>query len=202
MTSIEKIHSILKGYEPELLPADNRKAAAVSLLLTVGSEGLNILFIERAACDGDPWSGNICFPGGKIEEGDGDARSAAERETLEEVGVDLRSAIYMGRLSDVDGSRLPVRVSCFIYWIEKAENFTLNEEVQDAFWVPLAALCDPSRHSEGAVVFGGETFLRPVIQLPQRDKPALWGLTYRLVMEFLRLLGGDCGRIASGFVSG
>jgi hypothetical protein len=34
--------------------------------------------------------------------------------------------------------------------------------------------------------FSGDRFESPCIRLPHNDKPVLWGLTYRLVMGFLR----------------
>lgn len=50
-----------------------------------------ILFMKRATRTGDRWTGHIALPGGKREPGDADDRSASERETEEEVGLDLKS---------------------------------------------------------------------------------------------------------------
>jgi hypothetical protein len=38
------------------------------------------------------------------------------------------------------------------------------------------------------VGFSGRTLEVPAIILPQPDKPVLWGITYRLVMEFLEII--------------
>jgi hypothetical protein len=65
----------------------------------------------------------------------------------------------------------------------------MDEEVQDAFWVPFADLTDPVRHGEKVVRFDGQVMVRPGISLPQPGEPVLWGLTYQLVMDFLRLVG-------------
>jgi len=78
------------GYPPAA-PDHRRTAypAAVALILLTGPAGLEMLFIERARHDDDPWSGNLGFPGGKVEETDDGERQAAERETREEIGLDL-----------------------------------------------------------------------------------------------------------------
>lgn len=190
MFTMDDVAHLLAGYEPELLPEDKSTPAAVALLLGSGPAGLSILFIERAAHEKDPWSGNLCFPGGKVEQGDGSSRAAAERETFEEVGIDLRKARYLGRLSDIAGAHLPVRVSCFVYGVDSTLPLQLSEEVGDAFWIPLEELFDAERHGESPVWFAGQELTRPAVRLSLPGKPVLWGITYRLVMQLLELLEG------------
>jgi len=163
--------------------------AAVALVIGRDGDGYRMLFIERASHPDDPWSGNIGFPGGKVEEGDSGCRQTAERETLEEVGLDLTSARYLGRLSDVHGAHLPVLVSCFVYGLESVDGPLIHSsEVEDAFWVSLDDLTDPRRRGLHTFSFAGDRFEGPCINLPVADKPVLWGLTHRLVMEFLEIL--------------
>lgn len=147
-----------------------------------------MLFIERAFREDDPWSGDLGFPGGKVEKGETDLRLTAERETLEELGLDLGRERYLARLSDISGAHLPVLVSCFVYAVEDHPQFVFSHEIRDAFWIPVAGLTSPERHVMARVSFGGMILERPAIRLPQPGKPVLWGITYRLVMEFLELL--------------
>ena len=179
------IAASLAAHHPAGVYAPGVKSAAVALILREGSEGLEVLFIERASHDGDPWSGDLGFPGGKIEPHDPGPREAAERETLEELGLDLSAASCLGRLADIVGANVPIRVSCFVYGLCGNPTLMPGSEVRDAFWVPLADLCDPVRHKAAEVRFGGETFERPAILLPVEGKPVLWGITYRLIMGFL-----------------
>ena len=154
-----------------------------------GTQGrLEVLFIERARHAGDPWSGDLGFPGGKVETHDADPRFAAERETLEEIGFDLHKTRFLGCLTEITGASMPVRVTCFVYGTSGGAELHLNDEVQDAFWVPLADLLDPERRADVPVHSRGETLPRPAIRLAQPEKPVLWGLTYRLVSEFLTLM--------------
>ncbi len=168
---------------------DFRTHAAVALILRASPEGPDVLFIERAAHDADPWSGNLGFPGGKVEKEDSGAREAAGRETLEEIGLDLGGARYLGRLSDIAGAHLPIRVSCFVYGLVSSADFTLSDEVRTVFWVPLADLADPALHLVAPVQFSGKTLTSPAIFIPEARQTPLWGITYRLVMQFLDILG-------------
>lgn len=195
MTSIAEIEQTLAGYAPRRLAAQKGTRAAVALILNQTPDGPCLLFIRRAVNDNDPWSGNISFPGGKVENGDGEPRLTAERETLEETGLDLRKGRFLGRLSDIAGTRIPVHVSCFVYLTAETGPFRLmDDEVQEAFWVPLEALTDPARRGLKEVRFDGRTMVSQGISLPHPEEPVLWGLTYMLVMEFLELLGEGAGR--------
>jgi 8-oxo-dGTP pyrophosphatase MutT (NUDIX family) len=187
MTTFEHISRLLALRRPAILESPGRIRAAVALILREGEQGPEVLFIERAARDGDPWSGDIGLPGGKLEEEDVTPRRTAERETLEEIGLDLRGSPYLGHLCDITGARLPVLVSCHVYGARDIAPFILSHEVRDLFWVSLADLDSPERHITAPFQFGGEFFVQPAIRLPQAGKPLLWGITYRFVMEFLRL---------------
>jgi 8-oxo-dGTP pyrophosphatase MutT (NUDIX family) len=189
MITLSTIEKALAAYTPTLLSGRGLTRAAVALIIGDDPACPRLLFMKRSENEDDPWSGNICFPGGKVENGDGEPRLTAERETWEEVGLDLRHARFLGRLSDIAGARIPVHVSCFVYGVEKVAPLQLmDEEVQDAFWVPLADLMDPARHGEKVVRFDGQVMVRPGISLPRPGGPVLWGLTYQLVMDFLEVV--------------
>jgi 8-oxo-dGTP pyrophosphatase MutT (NUDIX family) len=190
MITLSSIEKALASHAPTLLPGGGLTRAAVALIIGADPACPRLLFMMRSENEDDPWSGNICFPGGKVESGDGEPRLTAERETWEEVGLDLRRARFLGRLSDIAGARIPVHVSCFVYEVAKTGPLQLmDEEVQDAFWVSLADLTDPSRHGEKVVRFDGQVMVSPGISLPRPGDPVLWGLTYQLVMDFLELVG-------------
>ena len=75
--------------------------AAVAAILrpNVGIAGYDILFIRRAEYEGDPWSGHMALPGGRVDPQDRDEEAAAIREVHEEVGIDLRAqGRLLGRL--------------------------------------------------------------------------------------------------------
>jgi 8-oxo-dGTP pyrophosphatase MutT (NUDIX family) len=191
MLSLTDIQQRLAARQPGLLPTDSLRHAAVALILRQGMTGPEVLFIERARHENDPWSGDLGFPGGKVEADDGEPRLAAKRETLEEIGLDLREADYLGRLDDLAGAHLPVIVSCFVYATDRYGPFDLSDEIAGAFWVPLQTLGEADRHRQMIVFFRGERFVRPAIDLRGHHGTVLWGITYRLICQFLQLNGID-----------
>ena len=189
MTTLADIRRVMAAHRPQLISGDSKGRAAVAVILHEGATELQALFIERAERAGDPWSGHMAFPGGRVAARDQNFRLAAERETFEEIGLDLRSAEYLGRLDDLAGTTLPILVSGFVYRVEHPGHFELNCEVRDAFWIPLNDLTDSKRHVERRFQYRGEEHLLPAVDLLGPERPVLWGLTYRFVTQFLELLG-------------
>lgn len=177
----------------ESVDTADHKPAAVALILREAGCGLELFFIERARHPLDPWSGNIGLPGGRMDARDADLRQTAERETMEEVGIDLRGARYLGRLSDVIGANLPVRVACFVYGVTGEVALELSHEVHDAFWFDLQALAESHRHIAATVHFEGRRLDAPAILLHQH-RPVLWGITYRLVCQFRQVVEGSAAQ--------
>src|SRR3954471_20072145 len=83
------------------------RLAAIALVLRpgvgVGMDGEpELLMIKRAEAEGDPWSGHIACPGGRMDPGDHDLAATAVRETLEETGIDIdRDGRLLGHLDDL-----------------------------------------------------------------------------------------------------
>jgi ADP-ribose pyrophosphatase len=67
------------------------RKAAVALIFRLGENDVpELLFIKRAEYEGDPWSGQIAFPGGRAEARDASLAETAIRETREETGIGSR----------------------------------------------------------------------------------------------------------------
>ncbi len=65
---------------------DDSKLAAVLILLYPVNDEIHTLFIQRPVYKG-VHSGQISFPGGKMEKGDANLTHTAVRETCEEIGI-------------------------------------------------------------------------------------------------------------------
>lgn len=190
MSSLSEILTRLKDRPAALLEPGARTCAAVALVACDAGPDLEVLLIERSDHEHDPWSGHLGFPGGRVEPEDLGPRAAAERETREEIGLDLAAAEYLGRLDDLAGAHLPVVVSCFVFGVRQHPDLTPNPaEVKQAFWVPLADLVDPRRRGEKAFAFQGETSTYPAVQVLDEGQPLLWGITYRLLSQLLEAIG-------------
>lgn len=184
---LARIANVLANHHPQTLAPNNRGHAAVAMLLKESSPSPEVLFIIRAEHDRDPWSGNIAFPGGRLNPEDKSPQQAAERETYEELALDLAQAKYLGRLNDLYGATMPVLVSCFVYQLMEPATLRPNHEVASTFWVPLAKLLEPGRQQHRTFFYHGEERTHPVVDLLAPQQPILWGITYRLMSSFFAL---------------
>jgi 8-oxo-dGTP pyrophosphatase MutT (NUDIX family) len=189
--TLGEIREALARHRPRVVDLAGRHAAGVAMVLRGDDGAPEVLLIERARRAGDPWSGHMAFPGGRVEPSDPHARAAAERETLEEVGLSLVGAEALGRLDDLEGhsvGRAAGLVVCaFVYHLPDPPELAASPEVEEALWVPLHRLRDPARQ----VPFrhpatGAQRFRGIVVGHPERQ--VVWGLTYRFLEGFFRLV--------------
>ena len=191
MPSLAEIREALLSHRPSVLDAAPQHRAAVAIVLRDNAGSLDLLLIERAIRDGDPWSGHMAFPGGRVCGVDVSPRAAAERETLEEVGLSLAGAEPLGRLDDVRGHQSATRqliISAFAFHVVQPDPLTPNCEVSEAFWFPLDALLDSRRHVDHPVQHGSGAHA-PGILVGEPGRHVVWGLTYRFLEDFLKILG-------------
>lgn len=169
--------------------------AAVAAVFRQGDEGAELLFMERARHEADPWSGQISFPGGRAEPEDATLLHTAARETREELGLDLDAehVTSLGALDELQARArrrilpLAIRPHAFVLH-QQDEPFQLaSDEVADAFWVPVHHLASPARRTWYDSARAGVPFVFPAVELG-RDVP-LWGLTHRMVLEVLERVG-------------
>lgn len=191
--SLSKIAEQLSGHLPLIQNPGQRGHAAVAMLIKEGGASPEVLFIIRAEHDSDPWSGNIGFPGGRLNSASEPPRQAAIRETFEELSLDLRPARYLGRLDDLLGATLPVLVSCFVYHVTEPLELAPNHEVAATFWTPLTTLLERERHQQRTFHFHDQEHSLPVVELLEPEQPLLWGITYRLIRNFFNVCAIDFG---------
>ncbi|KAL4454546.1 hypothetical protein ABPG74_021751 [Tetrahymena malaccensis] len=119
----------------------------------IRENAFEILYMKRSIRDSDLHSGQVAFPGGKVD-GDENDLQAAIREVQEEIGYNLYSKqnyIYLGRLPlNVfayfrKGQKIMMSVNIFLLSPDvKEEEQILNpDEVSNTFWVPLSKFIYP-----------------------------------------------------------
>lgn len=190
MITLAQVRRALRGHQPRTVEAPEARPAAVAVVLLDGvavSGGLEVLLIRRAERAGDPWSGQIALPGGRHEARDPDLLTTAMRETREETGVDLASAERLGALDDLyprTPTLPPVVVRPFVFLLERRPALIPSDEVQRAFWLPLARLGEPGVRREITLTLRGIERTFPAYLV---DDEVIWGMTERILTPFIEL---------------
>jgi 8-oxo-dGTP pyrophosphatase MutT (NUDIX family) len=186
-----RICSALDSHSPVAAEEEEGvRKAAVALIFRLGeNDVLELLFIKRAEYEGDPWSGQIAFPGGRAEERDKSLAETAIRETREETGIDLaREGMIVGRLDDLRprAVRLPaIMVRPFVALLDGREPLVLSGEVALSFWLPFTELARNDSWADGMVRAGGVQISARVFK---HDEHVVWGMTERILTQLLALL--------------
>ncbi len=185
MITLATVRGALRDHRPQVADAPDARPAAVALVLLEGPHGLEIILIRRAERADDPWSGQIAFPGGRYEARDRDLEATAIRETREETGVDLSSAERLGALDDLyprTSVLPPVVVRPFVFALARRAALVPSDEVQRAFWLPLARLAEPGVSREVTVTLRGAARVLPAYMV---DGEMIWGMTERILTPFV-----------------
>jgi len=168
------------------------KRSAVAMILQVRQGELHILMIKRADREGDPWSGHMAFPGGRMDKADAHGYAVAVRETREEVGLSLGPQDQcIGRLSDINArphrGAFGMAVSPFVFRLEREVEFTPNYEVAEVVWVPLEFLLDTDNREEMTWEYKGVKIPMPCYLYGERR---IWGLSLMMLDELMDLVEG------------
>jgi 8-oxo-dGTP pyrophosphatase MutT (NUDIX family) len=178
----------LSSREPRQAETTGKIQAAVAIVLASGSDGkADLLLIKRAEVEGDPWSGQMAFPGGRREADDADLLVTAQRETQEETGVVLPTEALIGVLDDLapmTPTLPPIVVRPFVFWLQARSVVTPSHEVALHIWTPLTEL--PGTLAEVAVSVRGVELTRPAYRAGPH---VIWGITHRILSHFFELIG-------------
>lgn len=132
-------------------------------------------------------SGQIAFPGGKIDASDASPRAAALREAEEEIGLSRESVTPIGYLDPyVTGTGFIVVPT--VATVTPRFRLALDpREVVEAFEVPLAFLMDPENHERRTRDLGGRR--RQFYAMPFEDR-FIWGVTAGILRNLYDRLYG------------
>lgn len=192
LLSLRHIAERLTQHQPTRVPPSvaPRRAAVAIILRNEGA--VEALYIRRGDHPEDPWSGQMAFPGGHVEEDDDGAIAAAQRETLEEVGIDLsRDAESLGRLDELRamarGKQLGLAITPTVFVLHRdVVPRPAPDEVAETIWIPLAALANGKHAGTMRYPMAEPSFLLPCWRYEGRT---IWGLTYLMTRNLLQLVG-------------
>ena len=189
--SFQEVIDRLSAIEAPAEPVPSKRAA-VAISLRSGVSGPEILMIQRAVREGDPWSGHMGFPGGRKDASDVTDVACATRETREEISFDLDThGELVCQLSDVNtgwrADRPEMLVAPFIFKVDSTPSFELNHEVDDTVWVPLNFLLDDANRGRHQWDWRGEVLESDAFTY---DGRLIWGLSLMMIDELLEIIGG------------
>jgi len=172
------------------------RRAAVLLTLRSREDGdLELLMIKRSDFEGDPWSGHIAFPGGRMEPEDRDLAVTALRETWEETGVDVAAdGRVLGYLDELcpRNPHLPLLViRPYVALVRADVRIVPSREVADAFWVPLSSLRTADAWGTSTVSVRDQD---RTVNVFRHGRHMVWGLTERVLRQFLEYVEQPRGR--------
>jgi 8-oxo-dGTP pyrophosphatase MutT (NUDIX family) len=173
-------------------PEPGMRLAAILLALRARADGEpELLMIKRAEAEGDPWSGHVACPGGRMEPEDHDLAVTAVRETLEETGVDIaRDGRLLGHLDDLSPrtpTLPPIVIRPYVALVRAEVEIVPSREVAAAFWVSVSALREQTAWGTGPVSVGGTP---REVSIFRHGEYTVWGLTERVLRQFLTYIGG------------
>lgn len=172
----------------EQLFIDRELMHAAVLVPLVMREQLMVLLTQRTS-HLSSHSGQIAFPGGKMDAEDTDATATALREAYEEVGLDPALVQVLGALPEyITGTAFSV--TPIVALVQPDFHLVLNtHEVADVFEVPLAFLMNPAHHHRQGMEWEGVRREWYAMPYQDRDKQRfIWGATAGMLRNLYRLL--------------
>jgi 8-oxo-dGTP pyrophosphatase MutT (NUDIX family) len=192
-------------WQPEVVRENftsDRPPAQAAVLVPIVMRGPQAcsptVLLTRRAAHMKTHSGQIAFPGGKVDPEDANMRATALREAHEEVGLSARHVQVIGEL--------PVYITGTSFWVTPViglvspdfEPCPNADEVAEVFEVPLSFLMNPANHRRHAMDWQGAR--RQWFSMPYEEQRItaqgqvqavehfIWGATAGMLRNFYHFL--------------
>lgn len=179
---MDKTYNI-KQLQKRLSSNPNETAnAAVAILIKELHDDLELFLVKRAEVDGDPWSGDMAFPGGKRTNEDPSILATAKRELLEETSLSFKKDPLGVMPIEHSTVRTNIKVQPILFHFDDVSEVKLSYELQSYFWAPLKDL----KNTKAQGVVKGRTV--PIFDFKGE---VIWGLTFRMLDKIIDMLEED-----------
>jgi 8-oxo-dGTP pyrophosphatase MutT (NUDIX family) len=194
--ALKSVFSSSIEWSPELtgdqfrLRGDPLRKAAVMLALVPretaqGTVEFDVLLTRRNASLREH-SGQIAFPGGRVDETDASDEAAALREAFEEIGLRSENVEVLGQLNRyVTGTGFDIAPIVGIVKQPFMANLSTGE-VSEIFQVPLVFLMNPQNHRRHVIEITADS-RRTFYSIPYQNY-FIWGATAAMLRNFYRML--------------
>jgi len=167
----------------------DRAPRHASVLIPIVTRQMPMVLLTRRTDHLSTHSGQIAFPGGKVDETDLDSTAAALREAHEEIGLPASHVDVLGQLP-IYTTGSAFLVTPVVALVRPGFTLTPNDfEVSEVFEVPLLFLMNPANHRHHQITWQGVE--RTWLSMPYQDathERYIWGATAGMLRNFYRFL--------------
>ncbi len=188
---LDKVRHTQKQIDANIRPESDQSklpAAAVCMILKQADSknSLEVLLLKRRSFEGDPWSGQIAFPGGRSKSGE-TLLETVKREVMEETGINLDDLEVVGPLAQVFPGNFSIRVTPFVAIAPPDIEVRIDHnEIDDYFWTPTSYFLDGNNSSIFSFSRQGRKI--DALAFVYMGKYVIWGMTLRIIEDFLSSL--------------
>jgi 8-oxo-dGTP pyrophosphatase MutT (NUDIX family) len=168
--------------------ADSRRAAVLVPVL-LEPDGARLVYTVRRDNLQDH-AGQISFPGGSMDQGDGSLLETALREAEEEIDLRRDLVDVVGELEEMYIPPSGFRVSPFVGLLPPEAEMVLDpDEVEAIFTVSLEELMSPETFRRVPWTRDGRDYMVPVFAVEGPPPRNIWGATAAMTAALLARLG-------------
>jgi 8-oxo-dGTP pyrophosphatase MutT (NUDIX family) len=168
--------------------ADSRRAAVLVPVL-LEPDGARLVYTVRRD-DLQDHAGQISFPGGSMDQGDGSLLETALREAEEEIDLRRDLVDVVGELEEMYIPPSGFRVSPFVGLLPPEAEMVLDpDEVEAIFTVSLEELMSPETFRRVPWTRDGRDYMVPVFAVEGPPPRNIWGATAAMTAALLARLG-------------
>ncbi|PWH86275.1 NUDIX hydrolase [Brumimicrobium oceani] len=166
--------------------SQNYRVSAVALILYENQNELKGILTQRSPYRG-MHSGEICFPGGKMEDFDHDLKQTAIREATEEIGLKHEHFELLGELTPVFIPVSNFSIQPYVFHYKEQPIFVKNiREVAEIFSFPIHQLFDESIIKKKSLKLSDNRILDNIPYFDINNK-VVWGATALILHEFKKM---------------
>ena len=166
--------------------SEQPKKSGVLLLFYPDQGAVYFPLIKRPQYPG-VHSGQVGFPGGKMEPSDPDILFTALREAEEEIGIDASKVVVLGRLTDLYIPTSNFLVSPVLGFVSEKPSFVPEQrEVARIIATEVISLFHPEVRKQTQLAVGGGMYLdTPYFAV---EEEVVWGATAMILSELIQVL--------------
>lgn len=166
-----------------------KKAApksSVLILLYPKNNSIYLVLIERPVYNGTH-SGQIAFPGGKVDTFDISPMHTAIRESYEEIGINITEKEIIAPLTSLYIPASNFEVFPFLAWYNETPNFTPNHrEVAEIIETPISLIIDERSINRVKIEINKDlSYNAPCFVILNKN---VWGATAMMLSELKEII--------------